>query len=67
MVKDDDLDYEKLLISEGTEAMLTWADLLNNPKSTNDTASTREALLNYCKLDTLAMVRIWQVLEEIVD
>ena len=33
--------------------------------SPNEQQAARQALLEYCHLDTLAMVRIWQKLEEI--
>ena len=29
-------------------------------------AEARQALLDYCHLDTLAMVRVWEKLEEMV-
>jgi len=31
-----------------------------------DAAAAREALLRYCELDTLAMVKVWEYLTEIV-
>jgi hypothetical protein len=33
--------------------------------SPDEQQAARQALLEYCHLDTLAMVRIWQKLEEI--
>jgi hypothetical protein len=65
LVKDDELDYGNLVISEGTEAMLTWAELMFDSDTRKDLDCTREALIQYCRLDTLAMVRIWEVLERI--
>ena len=29
-----------------------------------EAAASREALLNYCKLDTWAMVKVWERLEQ---
>ena len=31
-----------------------------------EAAATREALLRYCELDTLAMVKVWEKLKEII-
>ena len=67
LVKNNNLNYEKLEISEGTEAMLIWAELMFDSDTSKDLECTREALLHYCKLDTLAMVRIWNVLERIIE
>jgi hypothetical protein len=34
--------------------------------SPEDAAAAREALLRYCELDTLAMVKVWEKLKTIV-
>ena len=34
--------------------------------SPEEAAAAREALLRYCELDTLAMVKVWEYLTEIV-
>jgi len=65
LIKEEELDYENLVISEGTEAMLTWAELMFDSDTRKGIDDTREDLLQYCRLDTLAMVRIWEVLEGI--
>lgn len=57
-----DLSYETLEISEGTQAMEAYYQLgiESNPKIIE---RTRNDLWEYCKFDTLAMVRILEKLE----
>ena len=62
----DELNYKKLgSIQNGGDAMDTFANLhLLKDKSKRD--EIRKDLLAYCHLDTLAMVRIFEKLKEIV-
>jgi len=54
---DPELDYNALnLVHNGIEAMNAFCDL--HTKTLEQIAETRKALLAYCKLDTLAMVKI---------
>jgi hypothetical protein len=32
-----------------------------------EAAASREALLRYCELDTLAMVKVWEKLKEVAE
>jgi hypothetical protein len=61
----DELDYKKLgSIQNGSDAMDTFANLhLLKDKSRVD--EIKKDLLAYCRLDTLAMVRIWEKLHEV--
>jgi len=63
---DDELDYKKLgSIQNGGDAMDTFANLyLLKDKSQLD--EIKKDLLAYCRLDTLAMVRIWEKLHHII-
>jgi len=64
---DDELDYRKLgSVQNGGDAMDTFANLhlLKDPDSRE---AIRRDLLAYCRLDTLAMVRIWERLLEVID
>jgi hypothetical protein len=63
---DEELDYKKLgSIQNGGDAMDTFANLhLLKDKSKID--EIKKDLLAYCRLDTLAMVRIWERLPEIL-
>lgn len=59
---DGDEEGEDYLVNEGTGAMRAYQDMLyglakNDPLKM---AKLRGALLTYCKLDTLAMVVIWE-------
>jgi len=56
-----DLSYKKLRVNKGDQAMLTWWEMVNS----NDKKSSKD-LLEYCKLDTLAMVKIWERLRELI-
>lgn len=51
------------LIHNGSEAMQTFAEL-GDIKDADDIKRYRNALLEYCKLDTLAMVKILNILKK---
>ena len=62
---DDELDYKKLgSIQNGGDAMDTFANL-HLLKNKDRLDSIKKDLLAYCRLDTLAMVRIWEKLYQI--
>jgi len=62
---DDELDYKKLgSIQNGGDAMDTFANL-HLLKDKSKVKEIKKDLLAYCRLDTLAMVRIWEKLKEI--
>jgi hypothetical protein len=65
-LNNDELNYKKLgSIQNGGDAMDTFANLyLLKDKSKRD--EIRKDLLAYCHLDTLAMVRIFDKLKEII-
>ena len=48
---------------EGDEASDTFSQMKD--KTPEEQEEIREGLLEYCKLDTLAMVRIWKKLKEV--
>jgi hypothetical protein len=52
-----DLNYDNLVIADGEMAMLAYARLSRMDEG-DEKEKTRQALLEYCRLDTLAMVRI---------
>jgi len=63
---DSALDYHALnLVHNGNEAMDAFSGL--HTKSPEVIAETRAALLAYCKLDTLAMVKILEKLYRVVS
>lgn len=56
---DPELDYNELsLVHRGDEASDAFVAL--EDKSPEERQEIRKALLRYCRLDTLAMVRIWE-------
>ncbi|MCK7590610.1 DUF2779 domain-containing protein [Subsaxibacter sp. CAU 1640] len=57
--------YSELEIQNGTMALDTWGRLMLQPQSFEDAAAVRKHLLEYCKLDTLAMVKIYQQLKNL--
>jgi predicted RecB family nuclease len=61
-----ELSYEGMDVSNGFEAMRTYSSMrtMTDMKSIN---GIREDLLEYCKLDTLGMVRIVERLREIIS
>ena len=64
--RDPELDYKNMDIQSGDVAMDIFPHLheIDNP---DEKAAMRESLLAYCRLDTLAMVRIWESLSKTTD
>lgn len=59
-----ELDYGELsMIHKGDEASNAFLSLKD--KSSEEQEKIREALLEYCKLDTYAMVKIWEKFREV--
>lgn len=57
-----DMSYDSLEVGEGTEAMDVWERLVIKKEFEGAIDETRKNLLEYCKLDTLAMVEIYNIL-----
>lgn len=63
---DPELDYHNLEgVHNGSEAMTIFPLIKDMPPE--EQATARENLLAYCKLDTLAMVKVWQKLVEAIQ
>ena len=61
---DPSLDYHNLDgIQKGDQASNAFKAMKN--MSPEEVAETRKNLLAYCKLDTFAMVKVWEKLEEV--
>ena len=60
-----DLSYKELDIQEGFSAQRLWMDEILKEKGDIDKEKLFNNLVEYCKLDTLAMVKIWEVLESV--
>ena len=61
------LSYDGLKISSGEQAMLAWPDLINPDHPDEDKTQLKKDMLEYCKLDTLAMVEILKTVEETIS
>jgi hypothetical protein len=59
-----DLTYSGMDVASGTDAMEAWIRLITMPDD-NSRDQLREAMLEYCKLDTYAMVRIFEEMERV--
>lgn len=63
---DPELDYHNLdQIHNGGEAMTVFPKIKDMPPE--EQAATRQNLLKYCKLDTYAMVKLWEKLKSVVE
>jgi hypothetical protein len=63
---DPEADYHQLEVQDGRMAMSVYASLAQMDDA-DERHRTREALRAYCRLDTLAMVKIWLQLAALVD
>jgi len=61
-----ELSYKELGIQEGGAAQRAWMDAILYDKRASEREQILADLLKYCELDTLAMVRIYQFLQEVV-
>ena len=59
-----DIKYSDLHVSHGDDAMVNFHKLVLGGETETEIKEKRKALLEYCKLDTLAMVEIWRVLSK---
>ena len=60
-----EMDYSELEISNGDDALAMFYRIIMGQLHPDSVESTKLALMEYCKLDTLAMVRIHDVLTEL--
>jgi len=58
-----ELSYGDLEIQNGNAAVIQWHHATDGRLSAKEQQNTFKNLLAYCHLDTLAMVRIWEVLK----
>jgi hypothetical protein len=61
-----ELSYKNLGIQEGGSAQRLWMEAVLNDKRRNEKEQILADLLEYCKLDTFAMVAIYRVLRQII-
>jgi len=58
-----EFSYEKLDIQEGQTASRTWKELVLENKYGDKKEEIMKQLLEYCKMDTLAMVQLFKLLQ----
>ncbi len=56
-----DLSYAAMDVSDGTAAMEAWGRFVDAETDASERERLKAALLDYCALDTLAMVEIFRV------
>jgi len=61
-----ELSYKNLNISKGDQASERWEKMISSLTSEEDKEIIKNDLLKYCQLDTLAMVRIYQFLKNLI-
>lgn len=59
---DTEQAYDRLAIQKGDQAMAAWLLVTGGGLSPAEAQQTREDMLAYCRLDTLAMLKIWEQL-----
>jgi hypothetical protein len=57
-----ELSYSDMEIGKGDQAMMAWWQLITGELLIDEAEKTKMALLQYCQLDTWAMVQIWKKL-----
>jgi len=63
-----ELSYKELGIQNGEEALRLWSEAVLEGKCPEEEKDKRMSnLIEYCKLDTLAMVKILKVLKESIN
>jgi predicted RecB family nuclease len=58
------MTYEGMDVAEGQQAGVAWETMIHGQLDENQKKKAREALLAYCRQDTLAMAQLLQVLRE---
>jgi predicted RecB family nuclease len=57
-----DMSYDGMEVAEGNEAGLAWEKMVRAEVASEERRRLRDALLAYCRQDTLAMVKLLEVL-----
>jgi len=57
-----EMSYREMEVSDGVGAGLAWESLMRNSGDQAERVRLRKALLDYCRQDTLAMVRLLEAL-----
>lgn len=60
-----ELSYETLSVQNGSMAFTQWHRLIFEDLNAEEKSKIKADLLEYCKMDTWAMVKIWEILNQI--
>jgi CRISPR/Cas system-associated exonuclease Cas4 (RecB family) len=60
-----ELSYNSLEVQDGTMAMSEWEKMINPETTPEEKEQIRKDLLEYCALDTMAMVEIYRFLKQL--
>ena len=60
-----ELSYKELDISEGLLAQRLWMEAVLDSKRSEEKEKILKDLWDYCGLDTMAMVKIWEFLNKV--
>lgn len=58
------MTYEALEVGDGVEAGVAWARLISPAISPEEKGSVRQALIGYCRQDTLALAKLFEMLRD---
>lgn len=61
------MSYDGLAVKNGTDAIMGYSQISSGEITGAEADAKREAMLEYCKLDTLAMYEIWRQFRQIVE
>jgi hypothetical protein len=61
-----EMGYENMAVADGTEAGLAYERMIGNEVDTTEREKLKQALLEYCRQDSLAMVRLLEHLSSVV-
>jgi predicted RecB family nuclease len=62
-----DMTYDGMEVSNGQDAGIAWESLVHGGLSSNERDGVRKALLDYCALDTRAMIRLLDTLKLVAE
>jgi hypothetical protein len=57
-----EMSYDNLEVPEGKAAGMAWAEFISDATSVNEKAHLKKTLLEYCRQDTLALVKLLEEL-----
>ena len=63
----DDISYKTLGVQNGTDAIEAYRQITTGELSGNAAEQKKKEMLEYCKLDTFAMYRLWKLFAELVE